>query len=424
MIDPDLIVSDEDLLQSYARKGLARMAAEYDPSEDNAQREQMAADWIRGQGMGNGLPGQEDFDYGAMLAAGIHPTPDADGHLPLPPRFFRPGRVHAHGVDIATGERVLSDASHIEGDIEAAVLALDDPETDPRVGRSLAAWLRQHGVDDARFEDGPAFTGERVDVADLSDDHGTVIQNLKHGTLGGLQQIGELLLSIDPDLKGLVENSIAARKAMLGPDPYETDPLSALLQDPLIIGAIANPKNLKKLLNVALSGPAGRKAQIGQVAAAGIAGVAATGSGDADAGMLDAMLKAGIKVALPAIKDAPSMNKFVLALKEGHPEAAGSLKKLHAGDALLQFDAGGVSGFSMNGAEFKHGVKGHLHEAIAWSSAEPSGYQVGLRKDDGQYGVIGNGVIAVFDANKRFVTFLPAKGKPMNDFFPKSETPR
>lgn len=407
-----------------------REAAMYDDIAAQSARHDAADAWIKSQAAGDTLPGRDQFDYAQMLADGVTPGRDDTGAIPLPPRYFR--GVYAGGVDLGTRGRILDDAPQIEDEFEAAVLALDDPETDPRVRRSVAAWLKSQGVEGVDEEPNEiGFTGERVNVAANGpavtgllqrqpEPDSTAWQATKHGTIGLPMQILEMLIGLDSDAKPAADKIEALRKQWLGKDPYDEDVMNAMLNDPTLLAglsALAKPTTWQKLFKAMrrVSKPA---------AVAG--GAAAMGtSEDAEAGLVDALMKAGVKVPVHTIKDAASMNRFALALKDGHPEAVDAFGKLNAAGKLMQFDAGGVSGFVIDGAGFRHGVNGHLQEAIAWSKGDPSRFSVGIsREGELTYGVLNNGVVAVFDRDKKLITFKPASRRVLDDYALKNKNPR
>lgn len=122
------------------------------------KHEQSASDWLKSTGQGDAIPSPADYDYARMLADGVYPRPDGNGQIPLPPRYFKPGRLIVDGVDLATGkriasrvpleDRILGTTPDLDGDGEpdttatlSQALANPDSELSPVERRALGAWL-------------------------------------------------------------------------------------------------------------------------------------------------------------------------------------------------------------------------------------------------------------------------------------------
>lgn len=127
------------------------------------ESDKMVHEWLKSQGMGDTVPAPADYDYARMLKDGVYPKA-GDGGMPLPPKYWKPGKMIIGGVDIATGQRIESQvpahdfqtgiAEH--GDDNAAPVDLgemwsmitqdDLAELSSRERRGLEAWMGSHGV--------------------------------------------------------------------------------------------------------------------------------------------------------------------------------------------------------------------------------------------------------------------------------------
>lgn len=152
--------------RSLALSDSGRYLAEQDDAQQQArvaESEREAREWVRAQGMGDMLPAPADYDYAAMLRDGVYPSKDGSGRIPLPPAYWRPGRMILGGVDVATGRRVTSsvpleerilsgqDSAGGDGDPDVqellASLSQEDlSELSSRERRSLEAWYDAHGI--------------------------------------------------------------------------------------------------------------------------------------------------------------------------------------------------------------------------------------------------------------------------------------
>ena len=154
--------ADRYLATSPSGRYLAEQEAA-DSATRDAEHQSAAHEWLRSQGLGDALPSPEDYDYPAMIRDSVFPTKDGAGRVPLPPKYWKPGRMIVGGVDLATGQRILSRTpleDRVLGDaIEAdeaggpdvgdalSTLHVDDlAELSTRERRSLEAWMESHGV--------------------------------------------------------------------------------------------------------------------------------------------------------------------------------------------------------------------------------------------------------------------------------------
>lgn len=191
---------DDDLTpqlsQAFADRHLAlapsgQFLAEQETAEGmarDADHAKQATDWLRSMGMGDALPSPSDYDYPAMIRDSVYPTKDGAGRVPLPPKYWKPGRMIVGGVDLATGQRITSRAPLEDrilglaveedesggpdvGDVISTLHADDLAELSTRERRSLEAWMESHGVSvrtgerlpgDGMLAAGP--TGTRTDV--------------------------------------------------------------------------------------------------------------------------------------------------------------------------------------------------------------------------------------------------------------------
>mgnify|MGYP000890769195 CR=1 FL=1 len=162
--DDDLTPS---LLQAFTDRHLAtapsgQFLAEQEASDaatKDAERQTAARDWLRTQGLGDSVPSPNDYDYGRMFDDGIYPSKDAAGRVPLPPQYWKPGRMLIGGRDIATGQRIASrvpledrilsgveDDEPDDGDGISTLTQDDIAELSSRERRVLEAWMESHGV--------------------------------------------------------------------------------------------------------------------------------------------------------------------------------------------------------------------------------------------------------------------------------------
>lgn len=150
-----------DFLQSYERKGYEHSeAAQYEREQAQLEDIQRAKDqhaeareYLKGLGLGDTIPSMADYDYGAMLGDGVYPRPNADGHLPLPARYWKPGRLISGGFDLSSGQNIDAPPGTVYDRDMAIQAALADGELTPQERNSLEAWY------------GSVFTGERFNVA-------------------------------------------------------------------------------------------------------------------------------------------------------------------------------------------------------------------------------------------------------------------
>ena len=99
------MISDDDLspqlAQAFADRHLSlapsgRFLAEQEAADTatrDAEHATQASDWLRSQGLGDALPSPNDYDYTAMIRDAVYPTKDGAGRVPLPPKYWKPGRM-------------------------------------------------------------------------------------------------------------------------------------------------------------------------------------------------------------------------------------------------------------------------------------------------------------------------------------------
>ena len=159
-LTPSLLQAFTDRHLSMAPSGqfLAEQEAS-DAQAKDAERQTAARDWLRSQGLGDAIPSPADYDYGRMLDDGVYPSKDAAGRVPLPPQYWKPGRMLIGGRDIATGQRIASrvpledrilsgveDDEPDDGDGISTLTQDDIAELSARERRGLEAWMESHGV--------------------------------------------------------------------------------------------------------------------------------------------------------------------------------------------------------------------------------------------------------------------------------------
>lgn len=159
-LTPSLLQAFTDRHLSMAPSGqfLAEQEAS-DAQTKDAERQTAARDWLRSQGLGDSVPSPADYDYGRMLDDGVYPSKDAAGRVPLPPQYWKPGRMLIGGRDIATGQRIASrvpledrilsgveDDEPDDGDGISTLTQDDIAELSARERRGLEAWMESHGV--------------------------------------------------------------------------------------------------------------------------------------------------------------------------------------------------------------------------------------------------------------------------------------
>lgn len=205
---------ERDLLRAFEQRAYARSeAGQFEQDEERrradeqqAQHAAMGSDWLRGLGLGDTVPSPDDYDYGRMLSEGVYPKPDEQGRLPLPPRYFKPGRLVLDGLDVATGRRVesrvslegrvLDDGIDLDGDgvpdIPLAALgrALDGEgsELTPAERRSLLAWFdSQRDPEPVQMAMGSRGRpgNQPVNVGETLTDAGTGLLDMLAGALKG-----------------------------------------------------------------------------------------------------------------------------------------------------------------------------------------------------------------------------------------------
>lgn len=380
--------------RDYLDNAEARMDSELEAAYANAEARQAsqtrADSWLNGLGAGDTLPGREQFDYAQMLADGVTPRMTEDGALPLPPRYFT-GEI-AQGFDLATRRRITADAPVVENEIEAATMALYDPETDPKVARSLLAWLHSQGVDYEPVQEpvrvAALDTGTMTDAPSMWANLGGKFENeTRQAAINGLMQVGM-------SEEGAIRN---ADKLM---------PLLSLV-DPAIwaeqsLDAASHGRFVEAIMAVL---PFMKSAK----AAAAVTGVA-TGmnSGEAEAGSLGAALFSALnKKGGDALKmlsgSGPSRAAKMLDMVDANvPGATAQLDRMPAIPIKV-----GETDLYITGSGVKHGATGHRKEADAWLNADPSSYRIGMDKQTGEYGVLANGVIARFNEKGNLITFVP-----------------
>lgn len=129
----------------------------------SAESDKMVHEWLKSQGMGDAVPAPADYDYARMLKDGVYPKA-GEGGMPLPPQYWKPGKMIVGGVDIATGQRIESQVPAHDfqvgmaeyGDDNAAPVDLgemwsmitqdDLSELSSRERKSLEAWMGSHGI--------------------------------------------------------------------------------------------------------------------------------------------------------------------------------------------------------------------------------------------------------------------------------------
>ena len=165
--DDDLTSGAQAFFEQRARDTseamtFARRQQDETDAATDAEHQQQARDWIRSQALGDALPSPDDYDYPRMIREGVIPTKDGANRVPLPPQYWKPGRLLVNGVDLATGQRVLSRTpledrvlGLAQDDDEEAVdvrkiLAQAGPEhldeIPPTQRRALDSWMEHHGI--------------------------------------------------------------------------------------------------------------------------------------------------------------------------------------------------------------------------------------------------------------------------------------
>lgn len=165
--DDDLTSGAQAFFEQRARDTseamtFARRQQDETDAVTDAEHQQQARDWVRSQGLGDALPSPDDYDYPRMIREGVIPTKDGANRVPLPPQYWKPGRLLVNGVDLATGQRVLSRVPledrvlglAQDGDEDAAdvrtILSQAGPEhldeIPPTQRRALDAWMEHHGI--------------------------------------------------------------------------------------------------------------------------------------------------------------------------------------------------------------------------------------------------------------------------------------
>lgn len=159
-----------DLLRAFERRDyLLSDAGQFEQQQTRADAEaaasaarEQARTWRRSLGAGDTVPDEDAYDFDAMAMGEVWPKPDGAGRVPLPPRYWKPGRLTLAGYDIATGRRVLSsapleerllsgqidtepDAENIE-EILSQVTPEDLAELSTVERRALESWAEAHGV--------------------------------------------------------------------------------------------------------------------------------------------------------------------------------------------------------------------------------------------------------------------------------------
>lgn len=159
-LTPSLLQAFTDRHLSMAPSGqfLAEQEAS-DAQAKDAEQQTAARDWLRTQGLGDSVPSPNDYDYPRMLADGVFPSKDAAGRVPLPPQYWKPGRMLIGGRDIATGQRIASrvpledrilsgveDDEPDDGDGISTLTQDDIAELSSRERRAMESWMESHGV--------------------------------------------------------------------------------------------------------------------------------------------------------------------------------------------------------------------------------------------------------------------------------------
>lgn len=159
-----------DLLRAFERRDyLLSDAGQFEQQQTRADAEaaasaarEQARTWRRSLGAGDTVPDQDAYDFDAMAMGEVWPKPDGAGRVPLPPRYWKPGRLTLAGYDIATGRRVLSgkpleerllagemdepdEVATIE-DVFARATPEDFAELSTVERRALESWAEAHGV--------------------------------------------------------------------------------------------------------------------------------------------------------------------------------------------------------------------------------------------------------------------------------------
>lgn len=258
---------ERDLLRAFEQRAYARSeAGQFEQDEERrraderqAQHAAMGSDWLRGLGLGDTVPSPDDYDYGRMLSEGVYPKPDEQGRLPLPPRYFKPGRLVLDGLDVATGrrvesrvsleDRVLADGIDLDGDgvpdIPLAALgrALDGEgsELTPAERRSLSAWFdSQRDPEPVQLAMGSRGRpgNQRVNVGETLTDAGTGLLDMLAGALKGATAA---TMGLPGDIESLVRMLSGSEGGQVMPTtedmqkvipPVATDPVRAKTAGP------------------------------------------------------------------------------------------------------------------------------------------------------------------------------------------------
>ena len=165
--DDDLTSGAQAFFEQRARDTseamtFARRQQDETDAATDAEHQQQARDWIRSQALGDALPSPDDYDYPRMIREGVIPQKDGANRVPLPPQYWKPGRLLVNGVDLATGQRILSRVpledrvlGLAQDDDEEAVdvrkiLSQAGPEhldeIPPTQRRALESWMEHHGI--------------------------------------------------------------------------------------------------------------------------------------------------------------------------------------------------------------------------------------------------------------------------------------
>jgi hypothetical protein len=179
----------------YSRDYDQRMA-----DAKSAKDAEAASAYIQGLGLGDSIPLPSEYDYGAMLADGVHPKPDGAGRLPLPPQYWKPGHLVVRGIDLSSGQRVHSNVSledMVLGEgrddghelMDADISPADLDELDLPARNSFEAWMQTRGM---QVVAGPAQkTGDAASVrmqgkpSPTAGDAGTALWDSLAGALKG-----------------------------------------------------------------------------------------------------------------------------------------------------------------------------------------------------------------------------------------------